>query len=414
MTLSIKDSVAAIDNQSLTESLIKQHIYPLFRVTLGEQKNDHRIYLANHSLGRPLDRTMVDVMEGLNLWYANLDDSWEEFGWPLAMSRFQSLIADLIKLKCSDCVIPKSSAGQGLRAVLNSFPYDKVLNIVTTSGEFDSIDHILKAYESAGKAKITYVQSSLNEQQVPIISTNEIVSAISKETDLVVVSHVQFTTGQIIQNTESISQKAKECDSLFLIDAYHSFGVIPIDFESLDCDFMIGGSYKYVRGGPGACWLAIHPIQIEKGRRSLDTGWFAKENPFEYLRPVPPKYGSGGNSWLESTPPVLTFYQALAGLELIQAIRVERLREYNLVQRTNLHEFLSKTGVSHFCPEDLNQFGAFSLIQHKDAANRSAELKSAHGLVTDARSGFVRLGPDILNDFEELDRAANILGTYSW
>src|SRR2546430_12883348 len=61
----------------------------------------------------------------------------------------------------------------------------------------------------------------------------------------------------------------------------------------------------------------VHPRH--HGLRTLDTGWFAKQDVFAYLRPEPPQFAPGGDGWLESTPPVLAPFQALAGLEITRS-----------------------------------------------------------------------------------------------
>ena len=89
-----------------------------------------------------------------------------------------------------------------------------------------------------------------------------------------------------------------------LLDVYHSLGVLPVDVTAHDVDFAIGGSYKYLRGGPGACFLYLHPRHLDGWLRTLDIGWFAKRERFLYRRPDPPELAEGGDAFLESTPPV--------------------------------------------------------------------------------------------------------------
>ena len=73
---------AALGSGPLTEAGVRAHIAPLFSRVLAAQRD--RIYLANHSLGRPLDATEDDVREGLALWYARLGDAWDEWGAEMA------------------------------------------------------------------------------------------------------------------------------------------------------------------------------------------------------------------------------------------------------------------------------------------------------------------------------------------
>lgn len=381
---------------NLTESWLRENIWPRFSRVLS---GDRPIYLANHSLGRPLDQTALDVQEGLDLWYERLDGAWEE--WPAEIERFRANIARLIDAPGFRNIIPKTSAGQGLRAVLNAM--DRVPRVIATRGEFDSVDLILKAYSAKGRASVRWVEAS-DGLGIPLFKSEDIFAALDEGADLLVISYVFFATGQIMPELEAIIARAHELGVLVLVDAYHAAAVVPFSFQKLGADFMIGGSYKYLRGGPGACWLAIADRHLEE-MRTLDTGWFAKKNPFDYSRPDPPEFGE---AWLESTPPALTMYQTRAGLELILELGVDRLRTYNLSQQAILREAFRSHGVP-FVSSDPESFGGFALVPSPDASGLAHAL-AERGVITDARWSTVRFGPDILNTEEELREAARITG----
>jgi kynureninase len=379
----------------ITQAWLQEHIWPRFSRVLASNKG---IYLANHSLGRPLDQTAMDVQEGLDYWYERLDGVWDEDAWPAEIVRFRKNIARLIGAPDHLNVIPKTSAGQGLRAVLNSF--EGVPRVVATRGEFDSVDLILKAYAAKGRAEVRWVEP--NPTEPVTFDADSVLAEVAHGTDLLVISYVFFSTGQIMPDLGRVIREAQSQGALVLIDAYHAAGVLPFSFQDLGADFMIGGSYKYLRGGPGACWLAISERNRES-RRTLDTGWFAKKNPFDYSRPDPPVFGE---AWLESTPPALTMFQTRAGLELILELGVDNLRAYNLRQQDVLRAAFRHHGV-RFLDTDPTQFGAFTLVADPDASGFARAL-AAEGVNTDARGATVRFGPDILNTDEELEEAARI------
>src|SRR6185437_1418938 len=100
------------------------------------------------------------------------------------------------------------------------------------------------------------------------------------------------------------------------------------------------------RGGPGACFLYLHPRHLDGSLRTLDIGWFAKRDPFAYQRPDPPQLAQGGDAFLESTPPVLSWYQARAGQRLALALDVARVRAYSLAQQRRLVALLRAHGLA--------------------------------------------------------------------
>jgi kynureninase len=253
---------------------------------------------------------------------------------------------------------------------------------------------------------IRWIETTLFDQGVPLFAEGAILDAIDAGTDLVVLSQVVFATGQIMPGLGKAVSKAHDVAALVLVDAYHSAGVIPVDMDRLDADFMIGGSYKYTRGGPGACWLAIHPRN--QHLKSLDTGWFAKREPFGYERSELPERAVGGEGWLESTPPILTYYQARAGLEFTLEVGIDRLREYSLRQQALLRAELVRNGVQCFQPSEPSDFGAFTLVPNSSAHEASSRLKQM-GVNTDARGNAIRFGPDILTTVDELREAARIV-----
>ena len=160
--------------------------------------------------------------------------------------------------------------------------------------------------------------------------------------------------------------------------------------------------------GPEPAFYTSPPEVFEAGLRPLDIGWFANSDPFGYQRPICPCSSPGGDGFLESTPPVLTWYQARSGQEFTLAMGVERLRAYSLKQLDALRGYLADAGISTVKGGD-EDHGAFLAIRLAKALEFPARLES-EGIVCDARGQWLRLCPDCLTRDEELRRAAAALG----
>ena len=364
---------------TLDEAWLRREVWPGFSRVLQRRQ----IYLANHSLGRPPDRAAEDVRAALDAWYRNMDGAWDL--WMEAREKFRLLTSRLTGAATADSIVPKTSAGQGLRAVLNALPGKP--RVLATDAEFDSLDFILRVYRDKGRIEL---------------KTSPFEKFTVEKADLVVISTVAFKSGLVFPGLKETIRKASAAGAKVLLDVYHHAGVLPLDLAALDADFAVGGSYKYLRGGPGACWLYVHPRH--QRMVTLDTGWFAKKDVFAYERPEPPQFAAGGDAWLESTPPVLAPFQALAGLELVLELGVDKLRQYSLAQKERLASLLP-------CKGSGEDYGAFlTLIEPR--AKQIAERLHEEGVKVDVRGDHLRLCPDILNSDEELERAAALVSRF--
>lgn len=409
----IHDAVGRLGPGPLDEAAVVRNLHPLFSRVLERNATAGEIYLANHSLGRPLDAAAIDVAEAMDLWYRDLDHAWD--AWIGEREAYRDRVARLIGLSDRTGVVPKTSAAQGLRAVLNALPA-RTPRVVTTTGEFDSIEFVLSAYHHRGRAVVTRVPCGPDAR----FDADRIADAVVPGTDLVVISRVFFATGQALEGIERVIERARVVGARTLVDAYHAAGVLAMSMDALGCDAMIGGNYKYTRGMAGACWLALGDSMLSVGGvpdadepMPIDTGWFAKAEPFAYRRADAPEYAPGGDAWLEATPPVLTYYQARSGLELTLAIGVDRLRAYTLGQLAFLADRLGGRGVAvrriNAKPE---AHGNYLLVPCDDGRRTCKQLADA-GVNCDARPSpagdgwFVRLCPDLLSTRDEMGEAAD-------
>ncbi len=389
--MSVADAVRAMGRGALTEEGLRRHVFPLFSKTLARPG----IYLANHSLGRPLDKTEEDLREGFGFWQARLGDAWDP--WMEEEQAHRARLARLIGAARADCVVPKTSAGQGLRTVLNALP--GVARVISTMGEFDSVDVILKQYAAVGQIAVEFVACDVDGS----VDVSRLMERVRDGVELVVISQVMFMTGRVVRGLDLLAQRCHEVRARLLVDAYHAVGVFPVDVVAIGADYLIGGSYKYLRGGPGAAFLYVSPDAMASGLRPVDIGWFAKEEPFRYERPDPPRFAAGGDAFLESTPPVLTYYQARAGQELTLELGVGRIREYNLDRLRLLKRYLAELGVVATGGDEGH--GGFLTVEQENAP-LLAERLERKGITADARGRWLRLSPDYLTADSAMREAA--------
>lgn len=398
--MTLDRALSALGPAALTEDELRRHIFPLFAKTLAAPG----IYLANHSLGRPLDQTEADLREGFALWQAKLGNAWDD--WLDAEQQHRARIARIIHASRPDCIVPKVSAGQGLRTVLNALSpaSGNLPRVLTTASEFDSVDIILRQYAAVGRIRLRAISCHAPDGSLNLAPLFEAIP----DADLIVISQVLFTTGQVVSGLDRLAAHCHQHGARLLVDAYHAIGVFPVDVATMQADFMLGGSYKYLRGGPGAAFLYISPDALNSGLRPIDIGWFAKEQRFLYQRPDPPRFATGGDAFLESTPPVLTYYQARAGQQFTLLLGVRRIREYSLDRLRRLQQYLAAAGIAAQGANE--QHGAFLTIEHPEAPALAARLEE-QGIITDARHRWLRLSPDILTTDAQMREAATVISS---
>ena len=84
-----------------------------------------------------------------------------------------------------------------------------------------------------------------------------------------------------------------------ILDCYQSAGIVPLDVTRLGVDFAVGGSVKWLCGGPGNGWLYVRPELAEELQPTY-VGWQAHARPFAFEEEL--EYATGTARFLTGTP----------------------------------------------------------------------------------------------------------------
>jgi kynureninase len=346
-------------------------------------------YLINHSLGAMPAGAEERLLAYAHAWKTRGVLAWEEDGWwelPLTVG---DQIGRLIGAPPGS-VSMHQNVTLAEAVVLSCFAFDgERRRVVYEEGNFPSVRYL---YQAARGAEIVVAPDD-----------EGVVDAIDERTLLVPVTHVLFRTGQI-QDVEAIVARAHEAGALVVLDAYQSVGTVPLDVAALGVDFAVGGSVKWLCGGPGAGWLYVRPDLAQTLEPRL-TGWHAHARPFAFEPEH--DYAEGAWRFLTGTPNVPALYAATAGYDVIEEVGVERIRARSLEQTTLLIRLLDEAGLEIVSPRDPTERGGTVVVRVSDSDAVCAEL-AARGTICDSRPEVgLRLGPHFFNTDDELRHAVD-------
>ena len=189
-----------------------------------------------------------------------------------------------------------------------------------------------------------------------------------------------------------------------LIDATHGAGVMHLDVKTLDPDFMIFPTYKWVLGPYGRAFVYIAKrhqdgIPLEQtgfGRRGVS----AEHTP--YMRDT--AYVTGARRFdMGERDHFITMEMAAIGMEMVAQWGAEAITERLRMLTNRLAEGLGNSGA--LVPDvHVRAPHILSLGFPKGMPNRLLERLEAQGAYAAPRLGRLRISPHVYNDEQDVDR----------
>ena len=357
-------------------------------------------YLVSHSLGAMPRKAAVYLQEYADTWANRGVRAWYEGWWEIGR--------ETGNLLCPILGVPKNtiSTHQNVtvaQAVIGScFRYDGPRRrIVMTDLEFPSNHYLYEGFRKYG-AEIVYVPS----QDTMRIDTGRLLDAIDERTVLVPLSLVLFKSAYIT-DARAVIEKAHRVGAHVALDVYQGAGTVPMTLERWGADFAVGGSVKWLCGGPGVGYLYVRSDlapTLEPGF----IGWAAHESPFEFATGHV-RYAGNPERFQSGTPNVPSLYAARAGYEIVAEIGVEAIRRRSLMLTRRLMDAARAAGFRINTPSKDEERGGSVIVDVPNGAAVADEL-IRRGVIVDYRPGAgIRIAPHFYNTEGEIDAAMNTL-----
>lgn len=362
-----------------------------------------KTYLASHTLGAMHRATPQRLAEFTGLWAEQGVVAWET--WAPQVERVADLVGSLVGAPAGTTVMRQNVADL-LGDLVSCLDWRGRRNrVVTSSLEWPGSLHTWSQIDRLGGEAVVVP----GEPDGITLGVQRLVDAIDERTLLVECSHVLFRTSTVV-DLRPIVEKAHSVGALAVVDGYQAAGTLPVDVVDLGVDVYLGGSVKYLSGGPGNGWMYAAP-HVSEVLAPVTSGWFGQTAPFDFDPQVSP--APGIRRFAGGTPGVPAAYAAEPAYAALADIGMTRVRERSVSMTQPLLEAALERGFTVRSPHDPEQRGGHVTIDPGDS-QRVHDALIARGIVIDHRPGVgLRVSPHFYNTLDEalgaLDAMSEVL-----
>jgi kynureninase len=359
------------------------------------------IHLLSHSLG-PVPRAARESMIAyFDAWeHHTSEDAWATSWWELSRRVGDRIARILGGAPASVQIQPNASIA--LATVASCFDFKTGRNkVVTTALDFPSMEYFWDAQRQIG-ARVEVVPSA-DGISVPL---ERILEAIDSETCLVALAHTSYCSSYRV-DVPAIVNRAHEKGALVLLDVYQSAGVVQLNATDWNVDFLIGGSIKWLCGGPSCGYLYVRP-ELQRDLQPRLTGWVAHDSPFDFAH-APMRYARSVRRFAQGTPSIPALYSAIPGLEIIEAVGIPEIAAESERRTQLMIDFALERGWTINTPLEKNQRGGSVMIGVENAPVMVEQLAEQRVFVDWRPRVGLRMSPHFFNTDEEIEEALRIL-----
>jgi len=359
-------------------------------------------YLVSHSLGAMPKRAAGYLQQYTDEWSTRGVRAWHEGWWEIGRT-VGDLLAPILGVR-TGTISMHQNVTVAMGVIGSCFAFDgRRRKIVMTDLEFPSNMYLFEGFRRYG-AEIVYVPSDDTIRP----NLQRLLDAIDEETLLVPLSLVLFRSA-CIQNAKAVIEKAHRVGARVILDVYQAAGTVPLAIEQLGADFAVGGSVKWLCGGPGAGYLYVRP-DVMKDLFPGFVGWAAHAQPFSFAT-GPVVYADGLERFQSGTPNVPSIYAARGGYEIVRIVGVEAIREKSLRLTRRIIDHARQAGYRLNTPTVDAERGGTVVVDVPNGEAVAEELLR-RDVIIDYRPGAgIRMAPHFYNTEAEIDHAMQTLDT---
>lgn len=357
-------------------------------------------YLVSHSLGAMPRGVRDELRQFADEWDHRGVRAWHEGWWELGRETGNLLAPILGVARDTITMHQNATVAQLIAASCLSFDGPR-RKIVLQDLDFPTNHYLFEGFRRQG-AEIIYVPSD-DRVRAPI---DRLVDAIDEQTALVPISLVLFRSA-CLQDVRAVIEKAHRVGALVILDIYQAAGTIPLDLAALNTDFAVGGSVKWLCGGPGAGYLYVRPDLIPR-LKPANVGWAGHASPFGF-ETGEIRYAEGVERFQSGTPNIPALYSARAGYKIVGQIGVTAIREKSLRLTRRLMDAAAQHGWALNTPDRDAERGGSVVIDVPNGAAVTQQL-IARGVIVDHRpDAGIRMAPHFYSTADEVDEAVELL-----
>lgn len=234
-----------------------------------------------------------------------------------------------------------------------------------------------------------------------IINVEDIEKAITSKTKLISISHVQFLTGYRA-NIDAIGELCKKHNIIFCVDAIQSAGVVKIDVEKSNVDFLSGGTQKWLMSSEGLSYIYLTEELQEKIDQKF-VGWTSVQNAWnllDYKLELKKSADKFQNGTLNSLG--IAIFDAV--LNLFFEFGIQNI-ENRIINNTNYFiEKLSDIGITPVL-KNVSSDNLAGIVSFKNEKAKLIfdELKKQN-IHCAVREGMIRFSPHFYNTKDEIEK----------
>jgi len=360
------------------------------------------IHLLSHSLGPVPRAARESMMAYCEAWeHHTSEDAWATSWWELSRHVGDRIARVLGGTPGSVQIQPNASIALSTVASCFDFTKHHRNKIVTTELDFPSMEYIWEAQKHLG-ARVEVVPTERGIE-VPL---ERLFAAIDEETCLVAMSHTSYRSSWRV-DAPALVEQAHARDALVLLDVYQSAGAVELAATDWQVDFLIGGTIKWLCGGPACGYLYVRP-ELQKELRPRLTGWVAHDSPFDFAH-APMRYARSIRRFAQGTPSIPALYSAMPGLQIIEDVGIQNIARESTRRTTRIVEFALQRGWQVNTPVSATARGGSVMIGVLNGPAAVEEL-AHHKIFVDSRPGAgLRISPHFFNTDDEVEEALAVL-----